>query len=149
MYNTNENIAGWEGSAMRSFVNGELYEALPDDLRSVLKPVLKVSDGGKSKRELVTTEDRCWLASYYEVGFAENTAVLVGQGTAYSSTFSTKNATRVKYLSDGYTPYGWWLRSSSYSLTGDSALFCRVQSGGSLYGDVITGKYPIAFGFCI
>ena len=150
MYTSGVNTSGWAGSDMRRFVNGDLYNALPDSLKSVIRPVLKISDGGESQRDLVTTEDYCWLASYYEVGFPVISSVVVGQGAAYSSTFSTNHDTRVKFLSDGYTACGWWLRSSSYGAFGSSgALFCRVTIGGSLYGDVITNKYPIAFGFCV
>lgn len=149
MYGSSVDNAGWEHSTMREFCNGELFNAFPTELQTIIEPVLKISDGGEVNRALVTTTDKCWLASYPEVGFASISEVLPGQGEVYASTYSTNKNSRVKYLPDGYTPYGWWLRSSSYSLTSDSALFCRVQASGILYGDIETNKYAVVFGFCI
>lgn len=149
MYGSSVDNAGWEHSTMREFCNGELFNAFPAELQAIIEPVLKISDGGEVNRALVTTTDKCWLASYPEVGFASISEVLPGQGEVYASTYSTNKNSRVKYLPDGYTPYGWWLRSSSYSLTSDSALFCRVQASGILYGDIETNKYAVVFGFCI
>ena len=144
-----DNVGGWQDSEMREFVNGELFNSLPVELQSAIKPVIKISDGGESSKTLVYTEDKCWLASYAEVGFISIREVLEGQGEVYESTFSSDKKTRVKYLSDGHTAYGWWLRSSSYSLSGSSTLFCRVQSSGILYSDIETGNWPVVFGFCI
>lgn len=149
MYGSSVDNAGWEHSTMREFCNGELFNTFPTELQAIIEPVLKISDGGEVNRALVTTTDKCWLASYPEVGFASISEVLPGQGEVYASTYSTNKNSRVKYLPDGYTPYGWWLRSSSYSLTSDSALFCRVQASGILYGDIETNKYAVVFGFCI
>ena len=144
-----DNLGGWQDSEMREFMNGELFNALPSELQSAIKPVIKISDGGESSKTLISTEDKCWLASYAEVGFASIREVLEGQGEVYASTFSTDKKSRVKYLPDGNTAYGWWLRSSSYSLDGNSILFCRVQVSGILYSEIETNNYAVAFGFCI
>lgn len=151
MYINHTNSDGWPGSDMRTFVNGKLFEALPEELRTIIKPVIKISDGGANKKALMETEDYCWIPSYDEVGFAMNrTDNLVGQGVHYSDTFgygSDGNSTRIKYLSDGYTIGRWWLRTSSY---GDSSiLFLRVQNSGGVQSDGLWNEYYVAFGFCI
>ena len=146
------NTDGWAASEMREFINGELLNALPEKLRTVIKPVYKISDGGANNKSLVTTTDSCWLASYNEVGLVDGTNNLTGQGEIYSQTFtygSGENTSRVRYLPDGYTPGGWWLRTSRYGSLNESPLFYRIINKGGAYGDVVTNLFYVAFGFCI
>ena len=62
------NAGGWAGdNYLRSWCNGELFNALPADLQAVIKEVKKLSDGGNGSSVLVETNDKCWLASIDEV----------------------------------------------------------------------------------
>ena len=139
---------GWETSAMRTFVNGELFSVLPAELQAIIKPVSKISDGGATNETLVTTTDSCWLASYDEVGFTSGKYNLAGQGELYSSIFSSNKDTRKKYIIDDTETGGWWLRSTYYT-SSSSSMFWRVQKSGASYGDIQTGEFFVAFGFCI
>ena len=139
---------GWEKSAMRAFVNGELYAVLPAELKAIIAPVSKISDGGPDNEVLVTTTDSCWLASYDEVGFTSGRYNLPGQGELYSSVFSSNKETRKKYITDDTETGGWWLRSTYYTSSSGS-MFWRVQKSGASYGDIQTGEFFVAFGFCI
>jgi len=140
--------SGWESSEMREFVNGELLNALPDSLKGIIKPVNKISDGGVGNKVLVTTTENCWLASYDEVGFTTGSYNLSGQGELYSSIFSSNKNSRKKYIVDSTDTGGWWLRSSYYTTSGNT-MFWRVQKSGASYGDIQTGEFYVAFGFCI
>lgn len=144
----NNDTGSWESSAMRQFVNGELFEALPGELKSIIKPVLKISDSNDNNKTLVTTIDYCWLASYDEVGFISGNYNAAGQGELYSSIFSNDKASRKKYVIDNTETGGWWLRSSYYT-SSSNTMFWRVQKSGSSYGDIQTGLFYVAFGFCI
>lgn len=148
MNETSSNEGGWEASAMRDFINGELFDALPDTLKSIIKPVYKISDGGASNKTLVTTTDNCWLASYDEVGLASGNYNLAGQGELYSSIFSSNKDSRKKYVTDDTITAGWWLRSSYYSLNSTS-MFWRVTNSGGSYSDIAFNSFYVAFGFCI
>jgi hypothetical protein len=148
MNEMSSSVGGWKDSEMRQFTNGELYSALPGDLKTVLKPVLKISDGGVGNKTLVTTTDYCWLASYDEVGFTTNNYNLSGQGELYSLIFSSNKASRSKYITDNTDTGGWWLRSTYYTTSG-SSMFWRVQKSGASYGDIQSGLFYVAFGFCI
>lgn len=139
---------GWINSAMREFTNGELLESLPVELQAALKPVLKISDGGSSDKTLATSTDSCWLASYDEVGFTSGSYNLSGQGELYSSIFSSDKESRKKYIVDNTETGGWWLRSSYYTMTSNT-MFWRVQKSGASYGDIQSGLFYVAFGFCI
>jgi hypothetical protein len=142
------NEGGWEASEMRAFVNGELFDGMPEELKNIIKPVYKISDGGVNNKTLVTTTDNLWLASYDEVGLTRGSSNLSGQGTIYSSIFTSNNNSRIKYVLDSVDKGRWWLRSSCYSSAEDRR-FWRIQLTGSSYGDGAYGLFYVAFGFCI
>lgn len=142
------NEGGWELSQMRQFTNGELLESMPDVLKSLIKPVYKISDGGHTNNTLVTTVDSCWLASDDEVGLGSNNGNPDGQGELYSNIFSSNSDSRKKYITDEATTGGWWLRSSYYSLN-SHVMFWRVTIRGGSYSDLGYGYAYVAFGFCI
>ena len=141
------NDGGYTESQMREFVNGELHDALPAELKAIIAPVNKISDGGANNKSLITTTEKCWIASYDEVGLTAGTNNLKGQGEVYSSVFSN-NTSRKKYITDDTTFGGWWLRSSYYS-TSSSSLFWQITSYGGGYGYFPTVELYVAFGFCI
>lgn len=105
-------------------------------------------DSRATNKALVTTTDSCWLASYDEVGFVPGSNNLYGQGQLYSSIFSSDKESRKKYIVDDTETGGWWLRSTYYT-TSNSTMFWRVQKSGASYGDIKTGLFYVAFGFCI
>lgn len=148
MNETSTNEGGYEASEMREFVNGELLAALPENLKTIIKPVYKISDGGSTNKTLITTTDSCWLASYDEVGLTAGNNNLSGQGELYSSIFSSNRDTRKKYITDDTATGGWWLRSSYYS-TNSNSMFWRVTNSGGSYSDIAFNAFYVAFGFCI
>ena len=133
---------------MRGFLNGELFSALPSELKTIIKSVYKISDGGSKNKSLVTTIDSCWLASYDEVGLESINNSLSGQGDIYSSIFSSNKDSRKKNITDDTASGGWWLRSSYYSTNSDS-MFWRVTNSGGSYSDIAFNSFYVAFGFCI
>lgn len=148
MNGSSTNNGGWKDSAMRAFVNGELYQALPNELKNIIKTVDKISDGGSTNKSLVTTQDRCWIASWDEVGLMTNSSSLPGQGAAYSAIFNSNKSTRKKYITDDTAAGRWWLRSSYYS-SDSSSMFWRVTDSGGTYSDIAFNPFYVAFGFCI
>lgn len=148
MNDESTNEGGWEASEMREFTNGELFNALPDELKAIIKPISKVSDGGASNKTLITTTDNCWLASYDEVGLTSGNNNLTGQGELYDDIFSSNKDSRKKYIIDDTAAGGWWLRSSYYS-NNSSSMFWRITNNGGSYSDIAFNSFYVAFGFCI
>lgn len=140
------NAGGYGVSAMRKFVNVTLFEKIPEKLQQIIKPVIKISDGGVSNATLVETTDSMWIASGSELCI-NSSEFLPGQGTSYSLIFSD-NASRKKYITDNTQAGGYWTRSSHYSSTG-SGLFLRVLTSGGPYYDIAFNSFYVAFGFCI
>lgn len=144
---TATNEGGYEASELRVFCNGELFDNLPENLKSIIKPVYKISDGGHTNKALVTTVDKCWIPSYDEVNLPTNSYSLKGQGEPYALTFGDKYS-RQKYIYNDVNYGGYWTRSSYYSLNSTGA-FHRVTSAGNSYGDNAFMNSYVAFGFCI
>ena len=145
----NTNAGGWEKTDIRSFLNNDLFNSLPMELNSQIKLVSKISDGGYANKSLVTTNDKCWLASCTEVNLIDTSERLSGQGSPYSDIFYNDES-RKKYIFGGATFERWWLRSSYYANNDTSTnMFWRVTNSGGSYSEPVTYSYYIAFGFCI
>ena len=141
------NIGGYEVSDMRKFVNTTLFEKTPDVLKSIIRPVIKISDGGATNASLVSTIDSMWIASCDELNMAPGNC-LTGQGEAYDLVFSSDKESRKKYITDNTEAGGYWTRTSYYSQT-SSSMFWRVTNSGGSYSDISFGNFYVAFGFCI
>ena len=142
------NVGGYEASYMREFISGTILEQIPSELKNIIKPVYKISDGGATNASLVTTIDLLWLASCEEVGLSAGSNTLSGQGEIYSSIFSSDKDSRKKYITDNTESGGYWLRSSYYS-SNSSSMFWRVTNSGGSYSDIAFNYFYVAFGFCI
>ena len=141
------NAGGWEATDIRKFLNNELFNSLPTELKNRIKLVSKISDGGYTNKSLVTTEDKCWLASCAEVGLLNISGALPNQGSQYTNIFYNDDS-REKTYYGGATTERWWLRSSYYSNNSTNAFWRITVSGGS-YSESVGYPYYIAFGFCI
>lgn len=150
IYDDNDNTDGWPGSALRVFLNDEMFSIMPSHLQNVIKTVNKTSDGGGNSKSLVVTDDKCWIPSMEEIGLSDNRFILKGQGALYEDTFTNGTdgkSARMKYLPDAVTCGEWWTRSSSYE--GEDPLIFVVQTSGSPYPGGLWLSFYVVFGFCI
>jgi hypothetical protein len=137
---------GWKNSSMRSFLNNEIFNNLPFDLRIIIKTVIKISDSDMINFDLTTTDDRLFLPSFEEVGFSHNNNFhyKIGQGNKYEY-FSDYNNRSKKYNSDNSNAI-WWLRS--VYTNSDKYFFCIDDQG--CYNFASANKlYGISPCFCI
>lgn len=144
---THDNGGGWTACEMRGWLNGQLYDYLPSDLKAVIKPVVKKITKGHMDQTLEFTTDKIFLFNNIEVGYGSNTTTpYCYEGHKYPI-FST-NASRIKYLSNGTgQAYYWWLRSPSIYFTTN---FWYVYSDGNVIYTYYAGySYGVCFGFCI
>lgn len=146
-----ENVC-WQNCEVRSYLNDELFEQFPAEVKSVIQPVYKISDGGVNNPTLMTTHDYLWLASCEEVGISKETngntsiSFIAGQGTEYSSVFNAKETSREKTIIFTSQTSGWWTRTANHK---NSASYIRITASGGTYGDNNTTVSYIPFGFCI
>ena len=89
-YETNDtdtNVGGWPASSMYDFVNYDIYNSLPSDLKSTIIDTTVVSSHGSTNGENFTSIDKLYLLSLKEVYSDWST-------NSYSSYDSAKDLTR-------------------------------------------------------
>ena len=141
MNKKNTNDGGWAESYLRKMLNSDIYgEALPGDLREVIKPCTKLTfnDG-----ELSETVDRLFVLSEQEV-FGRKTWSNGGEGKWYEY-YRRENTDYFKCKQNGEGDWRWERSPCPSGATG----FCGVGSGGGAYRSGASGAYGVAFGFCI
>ena len=134
MNDTKTNVGGWPATSMRTFVNNDIYNAIPSEIKNAIIDTTVVSGHGNTSGETnFTSTDKLYLLSPKEIY------------TNFSSSYDTaKNLTRAL---DYYTNIGvttsnysgaikkngtsaawWWLRSASSSA---NSYFYFVDFSGS------------------
>lgn len=131
---------GWRESSMRSWLNNELLNSLPDEIKKYVRPVKKqcrTCDG--ASYEVV---DTIWLFSESEL-FGSAIYSPGEEGKRYEA-FAT-SADRQVSDDDGDTC--WYWERSPYSSHGTS--FCIVDSSGTAGYAYASCTYGVALGFCV
>lgn len=133
------NKGGFDKSEMRTWLNEDFFNLLPDEWQKVIAPVVKkTADGGSSKAKIVETLCKVFLPSEVEV-FGKCEYSKKGEGEQYEGFTNWHN--RVKGYPDGNYGRYWWVRSP-YS--GNHASFCVVYDGGSCSGNYASGTGGVA-----
>jgi len=135
-YDSGWNVDGYPASSMYTYLQNDIYNALPEELKSVIIPTFVVSGHGSTTgEENFITTDNIYLLSGKEVhgsDYNDTSATLTRQLDYYSNlgvTTSSYSGT-IKKL-NGTATY-WWLRSADDDYT---HAFRGVGSTGKLYGN--------------
>ena len=127
------NTGGWSSSELRTFINNDIYNALPVDLRNIIIDTIVVSGHGKSNSTNFVTTDKLYLLAPKEIfsnwSNSYDTAKSLTRTFDYyiSAGVTTSNYSDAKKYK-GTSAYYWWLRSA-YS-TSNSDFFRVNRSGG-------------------
>ena len=137
MNDTATNAGGWPSTTMRTFVNNDIYNAIPDEIKNAIIDTTVVSGHGKSDTKNFTSTDKLYLLAPKEIytnwSSSDDTAkdltrtldyyTNIGVTTSNYSGAIKKNGTSADY---------WWLRSA-ISITNYN--FFYVISNGSCIND--------------
>ena len=151
----NGNIGGWPASEMRTYVNSDIYNALPTELKSAIINTTVVSGYGKNDSSNFTSTDKLYLLSTHEVWQdvdGNSSDGINYYDKAYNNTrqldyYSSQNVTTSNY-SGAIKQYNssnsyWWLRSTN---SGNNNNFFGVDSNGDWgnyrSSDTTTGVSP-------
>lgn len=145
MNSTNTNAGSFTGSALYSWLENTIFPALPEDLRSLIKPVDKKTSAGQQSTTIKTESMKLFLFSPIENGLRTTTDVYKDEGETYP--IFTDNASRIKNLANGAGSAYWWWERSPFVTT--SSYFCIVHSGGGADYNFASHSYGVCFGFCI
>ena len=151
MNSTNTNVGGWNSCAMRTYLNSNIFNALPIQWQSMIKAVDVLASKGNTSATILTSSDKLFLFSQAEVGFNKTEVPYKNEVDAGAEqvTFAvfTDNNSRIKktYNGEGSAAH-WWLRSPDAP---NSTSFCYVYYGGASYIYSASNSFGVAFGFCI
>ena len=142
MNSSNTNAGGYPASAMKTYVETNIYDKLPADLKSLVAPVKKKwYTTYNDVNSLTEGNYNVWLLSEMEV-FGTNTyTIATGEGTKYP--IFTDDASRIKKANG--TADWWWLGSCSKN---NSMFFIAVGSNGSNINGFATSSYGVVVGLC-
>ena len=148
MNSTDTNEGGWPASEMRTYVNSDIYNALPSELKNGIINTTVVSGHGSEDSANFTSTDKLYLLSTHEVW--EDVDGDTFNGTdyydpAYNNTrqldyYSSQNVTTSSYSGaikqyNGSNHY-WWMRSARSNTTNR---FYNVNYYG--YGDTDSSHF--------
>ena len=129
----NGNIGGWPASGMRTYVNSDIYNALPSELKNGIINTVVVSGHGTKDSSNFTSTDKLYLLDAKEIyGDSFNNQYNTAKDSERQlDYYSSQNVTTSNYSGaikqrNGSNDY-WWLRSP-YS-TGNT-IFCGMSNNG-------------------
>ena len=147
MNDTSTNVGGWPATTMRTFVNNDIYNSLPSELRNAIIDTTVVSGHGSTSGESnFTSTDKLYLLSpkeiYTDWSYSYDTARDVTRQLDYYKNLGTSTSNYSGAIKkNGTSASTWWLRAAySNTTTG----FFRVIFNGDWRYDSATGTYGVA-----
>ena len=121
MNDTSTNVGGWPASGLRTFVNNDIYNSLPTDLKNGIIDTTVVSSYGKSDSSNFTSIDKLYLLASTEiwsdwktisVSYFDTAKNLTRQLDYYKNEeVTTSNNSKAIKMNNSIASY-WWLRSA-------------------------------------
>ena len=140
MNDTNTNVGGWPASSMYTFVNNDIYNAIPEKVKNAIIDTTVVSGHGAKDTENFTSTDKLYLLSTAEV-WEQESSNAIDYDTARDVTrqldyyknlgINTSNYSNAIKKS-GTSASLWWLRSASSNAINS---FYTVEINGAWYAD--------------
>ena len=152
MNDTDTNVGGWPATSMRTFVNNDIYNAIPNEIKNAIIDTTVVSGHGKSDTENFTSTDKLYLLAPKEIysdwstyQSANDTAKDLTRTLDYYKNLgtSTSNRSGVKKKNGTSADYWWFRAASSNTLEG----FYTAASTGTYSNDVAVYTHGVAPAF--
>lgn len=138
-----DNTGGYPASAMKTYVETNIYDKLPSGLKAIVAPVKKKWYTTYNQASSLTEGNyNVWLLSEAEVIDSVTQTIGNGEGSKYP--IFSDNASRIKKVNG--TANEWWLGSCS---SDDIFTFLLVSSDGYVNGDYASGFLGVAVGLCV
>ncbi len=135
------NSGGWKDSELRAWLQNDLYNLLPKEVKNAISSVNKTYYI-YGNNTILSCTDTIWLPSYREVyGYSD----LETSGVTYTDYF-TGSGDDVKYMYYKFGTTSWWLRSGGSN--GKESFRCVSSDGGS-FNTASDSQSGVVFGFCM
>ena len=134
-YDYGWNVDGWPATSMRTFVNNDIYNVLPSNLKGAIIDTTVVSSHGSTSGETnFTSTDKLYLLAPKEIyanfsDSADTAKELTRTLDYYKNIGVTASNDSGTIKKNGTEDYYWWLRSAS---SGDTERFFAVLSIGTV-----------------
>ena len=141
MNDTDTNVGGWPATSMRTFVNNNIYNAIPSEIKNAIIDTTVVSGHGSTSGETnFTSTDKLYLLSTAEV-WSQGSSNTISNDTARNVTrqldyyknlgTSTSNYSGA-IKKNGTSAAWWWLRAAYSNITN---FFLDVSTSGGWIGN--------------
>ena len=151
MNSTNTNVGGWPATLMRTYVNNDIYNALPSELKNGIIDTYVVSGHGSSDSANFTSTDKLYLLSTKEVWGKEGTSNVINYDTTDAYTrqldyYKAQGVTTSNYGGatkqyNGSNSY-WWLRAATSTSSYYSYFVTKTGVWGSYNANSSSGVAP-------
>ena len=126
MNDTDTNVGGWPATSMRTFVNNDIYNAIPSEIKNAIIDTTVVSGHGKSDTENFTSTDKLYLLAPKEI-YTNWSTYQSAKDTAKDLTRTLDYYTSIGVTTSSYSgaikkdetsaAWWWWLRTASSDST--------------------------------
>ena len=136
MNDTNTNVGGWPATTMRTFVNNDIYNVLPDEIKSAIIDTIVVSGhGSTSGEENFTSTDKLYLLALREPNASGPPITDYGITRTLDYYIGTQSLgivnTKAKKIYESRST-DWWLRTAgSIANTSFAYLGTEVMNSGA------------------
>ena len=144
---------GWPASDLREWLGTNIYELVPEEVRTEIKEVRKYSHSyTETGSGTIPSSDKIWIPSCREIYGADNCDE--NKGTEYSKAFPDENSWIRSHVNSTEEKQ-WYLRSSRSLNNGVKGFFDGSKGGPihtpSGYYELIPSneEFGIVIGFCI
>ena len=112
MFEDKTNVGGWEASIARTYLNNDIYETLPDDLKASIIDTKVISGHGSTSGETnFETIDKLYLLNAQEIYASNDYDTSVGTSRQLDY-YKNQGATSSNIKQYNGNNYYWWLRSA-------------------------------------
>ncbi len=152
MNGTATNAGGWPATSMRTYLNNDIYNKLPDEIKNSIIDTTVVSGHGKSDTENFTSTDKLYLLSTAEV-WSQGSSNTISTDTArdntrqldYYKNLGTSTSNYSGAIKKNGTSASWWWLRAAYSNTAFTFLFVSDSGGWSANNATIASGVAPAF----
>ena len=144
MNNSDKNAGGWPASSMYTFVNTDIYNAIPEELKNGIIDTMTVSENIRNEYSDFTSTDKLYLLAATDIYVNVNNNNDLARTLDY---YEAQGVTSVHNPSgaikkNGTTASAWWLRDACRTLTGNFILADSTGSYSSHDANLTAGVSP-------
>ena len=149
MNDTETNIGGWSSTSMRTFVNNDIYNAIPSEIKNAIIDTTVVSGHGPNDTANFTSTDKLYLLSlkeiYTDYSATNDTAINLTRALDYYTSIGvTTSSYSGAIKKNGTSAAWWWLRAAYSNITN---FFLDVSTSGSWIGSGASASDGVAPAF--